>query len=148
MLYSHAVSEPHPEGPRDWLEAMGVQLTKVTGDEVVAEWTVESRHKQPAGLVHGGVHCGVIESVCSVGGHFRAAPNGQTVVGVENHTSFVRAVKSGKLRATGKPLQVGRRAQLWEANIVDEEGRLVATGRVRLFCVDAPTLPPDPKKQV
>jgi len=118
---------------------MGVQLTKVTPDEVVAEWTVEPRHKQPAGLVHGGVHCGVIETVCSVGGHFRAEPSGQTVVGVENHTSFVRAVKNGKLRATARPLQVGRRAQLWEANIVDEEGRLVATGRVRLFCVDAPT---------
>ena len=26
-LYSHAVSEPHPEGPQGWLETMGVQLT-------------------------------------------------------------------------------------------------------------------------
>lgn len=138
MVYSHAVSDPHPEGPKDWLDAMGVQLTQVTEDEVVAEWTVDSRHRQPAGIVHGGVHCGVIETVCSVGGHFRAAKGGQTVVGVENHTSFVRAVKEGKLRATGRPIQVGRRAQLWEANIVDAEGRLVATGRVRLFCVDAP----------
>jgi 1,4-dihydroxy-2-naphthoyl-CoA hydrolase len=117
---------------------MGISLTKVTDDEVVAEWVVDSRHHQPAGIVHGGVHCGVIETVCSVGGHQRASQHGQTVVGVENHTSFIRAVKAGKLRAVGKPLQVGRRAQLWEANVTDEEGRLVATGRVRLFCVEAP----------
>jgi uncharacterized protein (TIGR00369 family) len=139
MIYSHAVAELQLEGFVDgWLAAMGVSITKVTAEEVVAEWTVDARHLQPAGIVHGGVHCGVIETVCSVGGAYRAFPDGQTVVGVENHTSFVRAVRDGKLQAKARPLQVGRRAQLWEANITDDQGRLIATGRVRLFCVEGP----------
>jgi uncharacterized protein (TIGR00369 family) len=115
---------------------MGLELVKCDPDEVVVEWTVDARHHQPFGIVHGGVHCGVIETVCSIGAGLRAAENGQNAVGVENHTSFVRAVTSGRLRASGKPIHVGQRAQLWEATVTDERGRVVATGRVRLFAVD------------
>jgi 1,4-dihydroxy-2-naphthoyl-CoA hydrolase len=119
---------------------MGLELMKMELDEVVVEWTIDDRHRQPFGIVHGGVHSGVIETVCSMGAALHAAPRGQTVVGVENHTSFVRAVGEGRLRATGKPLQIGKRAQLWEASIVSVAdaggGRLIATGRVRLFCQD------------
>ncbi len=112
---------------------MGLELVRIDADEVIVEWTVDERHCQPYGIVHGGVHTGVVETVCSLGAAFHAARSGQTVVGVENHTSFVRAVREGRLRAVGKPVHVGKRAQLWEATIVDERGRLVATGRVRLF---------------
>ena len=115
---------------------MGLHVIKATVDEVVVEWEVGPEHKQPHGIVHGGVHCGVVESVCSIGASLQAAADGKRAVGVENHTSFLRPVRSGRLRASGRPLHKGRRAQLWEAVIVDEEGRTVATGRVRLFSVD------------
>jgi uncharacterized protein (TIGR00369 family) len=58
------------------------------------------------------------------------------VVGVDNHTSFLRAQRTGTLRATARPLVQGRRTQLWEANVVNEAGELVATGRVRLVGVE------------
>jgi uncharacterized protein (TIGR00369 family) len=56
------------------------------------------------------------------------------VVGLENSTSFIRAVSSGRLHAAAKPLTRGRTSQVWEAAIYDEEERLVAQGRVRLLC--------------
>jgi uncharacterized protein (TIGR00369 family) len=65
---------------------------------------------------------------------------GQTVVGLENHTSFLRAVRSGRLRAVALPLTRGRRTQVWEATVTDEEGRIAATGRVRLMCLDEGTV--------
>lgn len=119
-----------------WAEAMGLEFQKITEEEVVVEWTVGAQHLQPFGIVHGGVHCGVIETICSVGAGVHAAKRGQNVVGVENHTSFVRAVRQGRLRATAKPIHVGQRAQLWEATILDESERIVATGSVRLFSID------------
>lgn len=121
---------------------MGLSIVKLEKDEVIIEWTVDGRHRQPYGLVHGGVHCGVVETACSLGAGMNA--HGAGVVGVENHTSFVRAVREGTLRATARPLHVGARAQLWEARIVDERDRLVATGRVRLFRVEAGGPPPTP----
>ncbi|HEX7672181.1 MAG TPA: PaaI family thioesterase [Polyangiaceae bacterium] len=122
-----------------WAGAMGLNFVTISAEEVVVEWTIDGRHRQPYGIVHGGVHSGVIETVCSMGAAMHAGPRGQTVVGVENHTSFLRAVRGGRLRASAKPLHVGRRAQLWQAEITDEGGRLVATGRVRLFSQDAPS---------
>jgi 1,4-dihydroxy-2-naphthoyl-CoA hydrolase len=117
-----------------WATAMGLEIVTITAQEVVVEWTVDDRHLQPFGIVHGGVHSGVIETVCSLGAAMAAAPRGQIVMGIENHTSFLRAVRGGRLRATGKPIHVGQRAQLWEASITDEQNRVIATGRVRLFC--------------
>ena len=123
-----------------WATAMGLELVTITAQEVVIEWTVDDRHLQPFGIVHGGVHSGVVETACSLGASAAAAARGQIVMGIENHTSFLRAVRGGRLRATAKPIHVGQRAQLWEATIVEltgQEQRVIATGRVRLFCQDA-----------
>jgi uncharacterized protein (TIGR00369 family) len=119
-----------------WAHATGLRFVRASTDEVVAEWEIGPPHLQPHGIVHGGVHCGVIETVASVGAAITAAPRGQSVVGLENHTSFLRAVRSGTLRATARPLTRGRRTQVWEATITDPEGRTVATGRVRLLCLE------------
>jgi uncharacterized protein (TIGR00369 family) len=59
------------------------------------------------------------------------------VVGVENHTSFIHAARAGRVRVTARPLTRGRRSQLWEAESRDEAGRLVASGRLRLLCLEA-----------
>lgn len=119
-----------------WLEVMGLELVAASAEEVIGHWTVDARHLQPQGLVHGGVYASVVETCCSVGA-LLAAPAGQAVVGVENHTSFLRPVRAGRLSARAVPLHAGRRAQLWECSITDEARRLVATGRLRALCVDA-----------
>jgi len=117
--------------------SMGFEIVTATADEVVLEYTIDDRHRQPYGIVHGGVHCAAVETVCSMGAGLNGLPRGQAVVGVENHTSFIHAVRSGRVRVTGKPLTRGRRSQLWEATARDESGRLVASGKVRLLCLDA-----------
>jgi uncharacterized protein (TIGR00369 family) len=114
---------------------LGLELLECTAQRVVAELSVSERHHQPWGIVHGGVYCAVIETVCSLGAQL--AQTGGLVVGVDNHTSFLKATRAGTLRASARPLAVGKRTQLWEANIENAEGELVATGRVRLMTVAA-----------
>lgn len=121
-----------------WIAALGLELQRATREEVIAEWSVDARHLQPAGIVHGGVYASVVETCCSIGA-WLAAPAGSNVVGVENHTSFLRPVREGRLRARARPVHTGRRAQLWECNIDDARERLIATGRLRLMTVDAET---------
>ncbi|HVD47956.1 MAG TPA: PaaI family thioesterase [Candidatus Limnocylindria bacterium] len=125
------------ELPEGWLQAMGVTITRATQDEVRAELTVGPEHLQGYGIVHGGVHCGLIESLASIGAALFALPRDQSVVGLENNTSFVRAVRAGaKLHAVSTPVTRGRRTQVWEARVLDDQERLVATGRVRLLCIE------------
>jgi uncharacterized protein (TIGR00369 family) len=116
--------------------AMNFRLLSASLDEVVLEYDVDERHLQPYGIVHGGVHCAAVESACSTGAGINAMARGQGVVGVENHTSFIRAVRSGRIRVTAKPLTRGRRSQLWEATARDEDGQIVSSGRVRLLCLE------------
>ena len=120
-----------------WPETMGITITRATAGEVKAELTVGPQHLQPYGVVHGGVYCGLIETLASVGAALFSLPRGQSVVGLENSTSFVRAVRLGsKLHAVAKPITRGRTTQVWEATIFDQEDRIVATGRVRLLCLE------------
>jgi len=120
-----------------WSAAMGLHFVRATADEVVAELQIGPNHKQAYGIVHGGVHSGVIETIASVGAALIAMPHGQSVVGLENHTSFLIAVREGRLRATARPLMRGKRTQVWEANVTDERERVVATGRVRFIALEA-----------
>ena len=120
-----------------WVKEMGIVMLTATAEEASCEWEVSEKHLQGYGIVHGGVHSGVIETLASVGAAAVAHTRGQRVVGLENNTSFIRAVRSGKLHAVAKPVTRGRSSQVWEAWIRDENGQLVAQGRVRLLCVDA-----------
>ncbi len=120
-----------------WSGAMKLRYTIASGDEVACEFEIGDEHLQPFGLVHGGVHCGVIETVTSIGATLHVKDRGQEAVGLENTTSFIRAARSGKLFATARPIARGRTNQLWEAWIRDSEDRLIAQGRVRLQNVSA-----------
>jgi len=116
---------------------MDIHFVKANGDEVIAELTIAAQHHQAYGIVHGGVYSGMIETIASVGAALWAQRHSQTVVGLENQTSFLLAVREGKLRATATPLMRGRRTQVWVAKVLDDAGRTVADGKVRLISLDA-----------
>ena len=120
-----------------WSGAMQLHYTVATSEEVACEFEVADQHMQPFGLVHGGVHCGVIETITSIGATLHVRSRGQEAVGLENTTSFIRAVSSGRMYAVARPIARGRTNQLWEAWIRDHRDRLVAQGRVRLQNVPA-----------
>jgi len=122
--------------PGTWAEVLGLKIVHATRDEVIGEFEVKSNLRQPHGIVHGGVHASAIESLASIGASIDAMRHGKTVVGLENHTSFIRAVREGVLRGTARPLTRGRRTQVWEVSIADAKGALVATGRVRLLVIE------------
>ena len=114
-----------------YMRWLGLDILEASGERVVAAFDVRPDHLQPYGIVHGGVHCSVIESVASVGAGFWLGERGQ-VVGVSNQTDFLRAVRDGRLMATGMPIHRGRLQQLWAVEIRDARDRMVARGQVRL----------------
>jgi uncharacterized protein (TIGR00369 family) len=123
-----------------WRRAMGVRVTRATADEAVAELDVGPEHLQPLGIVHGGVYCGLVETAASIGAAVAAMSRGSSyVVGLENNTSFLHAVREGTLRATARPLTRGRKSHVWHVDVADTSGTLAATGRVRLLVVDDPS---------
>ncbi len=118
-------------------QAMGLRCTHAAPDRFVAELTVGRQHLQPYGIVHGGVYAGMIETLCSTSAALSVMTDGKSAVGLENTTSFLRAVRSGTLRCTAIPVMKGRRSHVWEASITDDQNRIVATGRVRLIILES-----------
>ncbi|MFH1154277.1 MAG: PaaI family thioesterase [Pseudomonadota bacterium] len=116
---------------------IGLVFVKAEPDEFVAQISVDSRHHMPYGLVHGGVYASMIETVCSTGAAITVISENKSAVGLENSTSFLHAVRSGILRCTARPLALGNRSHVWEAQVHDDSGRLVATGRVRLMILES-----------
>ncbi|HVU93447.1 MAG TPA: PaaI family thioesterase [Jatrophihabitans sp.] len=111
---------------------LGFVFDEKTPDRVVVSWTVGPEHLQPYGIVHGGVHCTAVETAASVAAALWYGDRGR-VVGVANHTNFLRAAGEGeRLVATATPIHRGRSQQLWQVEVTDGEGRLVAKGEVRL----------------
>lgn len=110
---------------------LGVVFEEVTADRVVASWTAGPHLHQPFGIVHGGAHCGVVETLASVGAAVWLGDKGK-VVGVSNSTDFYRAVTEGRLSSTATPVHRGRSQQVWVVETTDEQGRTVARGQVRL----------------
>ena len=110
---------------------LGLRVEEASGDRVVLACPVTPDLHQPYGLVHGGVHAALAETAASVGAALWFGDRGK-VVGISNHTDFLRAVRSGTLRVEATPLARGRTTQLWEVAIRDEQARLVAHAKVRL----------------
>jgi 1,4-dihydroxy-2-naphthoyl-CoA hydrolase len=114
-----------------YVDHLGVHFEEVRADRVVATWTARPELHQPYGIVHGGVHCSVIETLASVGAAVWMGERGK-VVGVNNNTDFYRAVREGTLTSTATPLHQGRSQQVWLVETVDDQGRVAARGQVRL----------------
>ena len=122
---------PEPVLSNGFVGLMGLKFTEITADRVVIEWQVTPELHQPYGILHGGVHCAVVETAASVAGQTWLGDRGN-VVGVSNQTDFLRAVRDGTLTAVATPVHRGRLQQLWLVEITDERGRPVARGQVRL----------------
>ena len=114
-----------------FVELLGLRLDEVTPDRVAISWDVTPALHQPYGIVHGGVYASVVETAASIAAAAWLGERGQ-VVGVNNSTDFLRAVREGTLQAVAEPVHRGRLQQLWLVEIRDESERLVARGQVRL----------------
>lgn len=110
---------------------LGLVLQRYDGDEVLARLPITPALQQPYGIVHGGVYCAVVETTASVGAALWFGDRGH-VVGVANHTNFLRAVREGELTVRATPVHRGRTQQLWTVDVRDEQDRLVARGEVRI----------------
>jgi 1,4-dihydroxy-2-naphthoyl-CoA hydrolase len=110
----------------------GLVIDEVGDGLIRAHVDVEDRHKQPAGLVHGGVFASIAESMTSMGTFLAVHENGKSAQGLSNQTSFLRPILGGTIRATGRARHRGRTTWVWEVEITDDEDRLCALVRMTI----------------
>ncbi len=109
-----------------------VSYVETTADRVVVTWPITPKHLQPFGLPHGGAYCAVHESTASIAAFIWLAGKG-VAVGSNNSTDFLRQGALGDvMTTTATPIHRGRSQQLWHVDTVNQDGKLMAQGQVRL----------------
>lgn len=116
---------------------MGIELLKLTLDEVVATMAVAG-NRQPFGLLHGGASAVLAETLGSMLSTLHALPE-RFPVGLELACTHHRSVTEGHVTGTARPIHVGRSTSTTEIVIVDEQGRRTCTAK--LTCLHRDTQP-------
>ena len=107
---------------------LGHEMIEIRENYAKSKLNVEDHHKQPMGLVHGGIYSTLAETICSYGANFL---DQGIFVGVNNNTDFLSSVTDGEIVCKAKPIKKGKSFQLWECDIFHND-KLVSVSKVRL----------------
>jgi len=108
-------------------QLLGFALVEVEPGHAVFEVTPGEQHYNPIGVVHGGLAMTLLDSAMGCAVHTQM-PAGTAYTTLEAKTNLVRAItaETGKLRAIGKTLHVGKRMATAEGRLEDASGKLYA----------------------
>lgn len=115
---------------------LGIELIELGEDYLVARMPVDKRHHQPYGILHGGASVALAETLGSVAAHITKKADNKLCTGIEINANHVKAVKSGYVYGRATPIHVGRRTQVWEIRITNEQDQLVCVSRLTVAVID------------
>lgn len=110
---------------------MGIVFVELSAELSVATMPVAG-NTQVVGILHGGAHVVLAESLGSMSAAIHAGP-GRIAVGIEINASHSRSVSSGMVTATCTALVLGRTLATHEIVVRDDEGRRLSTVRMTNF---------------
>jgi 1,4-dihydroxy-2-naphthoyl-CoA hydrolase len=110
----------------------GLEFLECSESDVRARVVVRDDHKQPAGLVHGGVYASIAESIASIATGMTVVDEGNVAMGMSNNTSFLRPIIAGAVHAHATRIHRGRTTWLWDVSFSDDEGRTCAVTRMTI----------------
>jgi len=115
-------------------ERMGIEILELTPTYGVATMPAEG-NRQPLGIVHGGAHVVLAETLGSMCATL-AAGVGRHAVGIEINASHTKSATGGVVTATARAVNVGRNLATHEIAVEDEEGNRLSTIRITNFLRD------------
>jgi len=119
------------------IQHLGIRFSEVVADYLRGTMPVDERTKQPFGLLHGGASVALAETLGSIGAMMCVEAGKFLCVGQEINANHVRAVSSGLVTGTARPLHIGGRTHVWTIEIVNEAGKLVCASRLTMAVIRA-----------
>ena len=116
----------------------GLEALELTPDLGRAQLRVQDKHKQPFGLVHGGIYVAMAASLACQCTRAVVVSQGKTAAALANRTSFLRPVTAGTIHARAVRRHAGRTTWVWEVELTDDQGRLCVLTRMTVGIRDLP----------
>ncbi|HEY3985223.1 1,4-dihydroxy-2-naphthoyl-CoA hydrolase [Cedecea sp.] len=116
-------------GANNMVGHVGIEFTRFDDNEIEATMPVDERTLQPFGLLHGGASVVLAETLGSVAGYL-CTEGEQKVVGLEVNANHIRSARDGVVRGVCRAVHAGRRHQVWQIDIYDQQDQLCCTSRL------------------
>ena len=113
-------------------DLLGIRFIEVGDDYLTAEMEVRQKHKQPLGIMNGGVSCAIAETVGSTAANYAVDLAHHYCVGLDLNTNHLRPASSGVLTAKAFPYHIGKTTQVWSIEINNQAGKRISINRLTL----------------
>ena len=116
-------------------EKMGIEILEMSAERAVGRMPVEG-NTQPVGILHGGAHVVLAETLGSVAANVHAGA-GRLAMGIELNASHSRSATTGWVTGTCTAVHLGRTLATHQVVLTDDDGRLLSTVRITNYLTDA-----------
>jgi 1,4-dihydroxy-2-naphthoyl-CoA hydrolase len=111
---------------------IGLELTDVGKDYVCGKIPIDKRTIQSFGFLHGGASVALAETLGSIAGQMQVSPEREIVLGIAINANHIKSVRKGWVYGKASSINIGKKIQVWEIQITDEEKKLVCISRLTL----------------
>ena len=110
-------------------KALGIEVTEIGDDYIVAKMPVTEKTKQPYGILHGGASCVLAESIGSTAAALSVDGSKKYPVGIEINANHISSPTEGFVHAKAVPVHIGGSTSVWNIDITDDAGKRVCYSR-------------------
>ena len=110
-------------------KALGIEVTEIGDDYIVAKMPVTEKTKQPYGILHGGASCVLAESIGSTAAALSMDGSKKYPVGIEINANHISSPTEGFVYAKAVPVHIGGSTSVWNIDITDDAGKRVCYSR-------------------
>lgn len=110
---------------------LGIEFLEVGDDFIRARVPVDTRTRQPYGLLHGGVSVVLAETLGSCGAIY-SCPPGHKPVGLDINANHLRGATSGWVTGITRPVHIGRSTQVWQIDMHNDKGEATCVSRITM----------------
>ena len=121
--------------PDGWMETLGARISESEPGRVVLELEAGPRHRHGGGVVQGGVITQIADAAMGMS-LATLQEDGVWNTTIELKINFIRPVVSGRIRAVGRVVEMKQTLMFSEADVLDDQDRLVA--RASSTCLPVP----------
>lgn len=129
---SKEITEQHKQMAREALnkapfpKLLGLELVDLKFGEAILKLKMRDELRQPYGLLHGGATASLIDTATAFALISCQTENEQSTT-VDLTVHYLRPHTEGEVVCTAKIVRAGRRISTVSAEVVNEEGKLIAT---------------------
>jgi uncharacterized protein (TIGR00369 family) len=113
-------------------ELIGTEWLDDDPDHARVRVELRDELRQPLGLMHGGVMSSLVESICSRATALAVYSDGMAAMGQSINVNLLRPVTEGGVEVKAKARHRGRTSWVWDAEVVNDEGKLCALAQMTI----------------